>query len=236
VEALTLSGGAPINGTGNALGNYIVGNNANNVLSGLSGDDGLHGRDGNDTLLGGLGNDVLDGGTGADSMDGGAGNDSLSGGNGNDSLSGGDGSDSLNGGVGNDVLTGGNNRDTQTGSLGNDRFDFNSITESLPNIVIPGTPALRRDVITDFTGNGALAGDQIDLTTIDANPFPEMPGDQAFAYIGAAAFSGVGQVRYSAGVIQANIDFDFAADMEIELTGAPSLTVSANAATTDLLL
>ncbi len=75
VENLKLSGGAPINGTGNALGNYIVGNNANNVLSGLGGDDALYGQGGNDTLFGGLGNDVLDGGTGADSMDGGTGND-----------------------------------------------------------------------------------------------------------------------------------------------------------------
>ncbi len=75
VESLKLSGGAPINGTGNALGNYIVGNNANNVLSGLGGDDALYGQGGNDTLFGGLGNDELDGGTGADSMDGGTGND-----------------------------------------------------------------------------------------------------------------------------------------------------------------
>ena len=75
VEQLTLSGDAPINGTGNALGNYIVGNNANNVLSGLAGDDVLYGRGGNDTLFGGLGNDELDGGTGADRMDGGTGND-----------------------------------------------------------------------------------------------------------------------------------------------------------------
>ena len=75
VEQLVLGGDAPINGTGNALGNYIVGNNANNVLSGLAGDDVLDGRGGNDTLIGGLGNDKLDGGTGADRMDGGTGND-----------------------------------------------------------------------------------------------------------------------------------------------------------------
>src|SRR6185312_14728794 len=48
VEKLKLVGDAPLNGTGNALGNpYISGNNANNVLSGLAGDDDLYGRGGN---------------------------------------------------------------------------------------------------------------------------------------------------------------------------------------------
>ena len=93
VESLTLSGGAPVNGTGNTLGNYIVGNDASNVLSGLSGDDRLHGRGGNDTLFGGLGNDKLDGGVGNDSMDGGLGNDMLDGGTGADSMDGGTGND-----------------------------------------------------------------------------------------------------------------------------------------------
>jgi Ca2+-binding RTX toxin-like protein len=86
VEKLKLSGGAPINGTGNALDNSIRGNDANNVLSGMAGDDALRGQGGNDTLFGGLGNDVLDGGTGADSIDGGTGNDALIGGGGNDAF------------------------------------------------------------------------------------------------------------------------------------------------------
>lgn len=66
VENLTLSGGSSINGTGNELGNVIVGNTGNNMLSGL---------DGNDTLTGNSGNDTLNGGIGADTMAGGAGND-----------------------------------------------------------------------------------------------------------------------------------------------------------------
>lgn len=49
LEYLTLTGTAPINGTGNALNNIITGNNAVNVLNGGGGTD---------TLRGGLGNDV----------------------------------------------------------------------------------------------------------------------------------------------------------------------------------
>ncbi len=67
VENLTLIENAgDINGTGNGLGNYIIGNSGDNVLSGLAG---------NDTLYGGAGNDTLDGGAGADSMIGGSGDD-----------------------------------------------------------------------------------------------------------------------------------------------------------------
>jgi Ca2+-binding RTX toxin-like protein len=66
VENLTLTGSAPINGTGNTLGNVIYGNSADNVLNGAAG---------NDTLYGGAGNDTLNGGAGADTMAGGLGND-----------------------------------------------------------------------------------------------------------------------------------------------------------------
>jgi Ca2+-binding RTX toxin-like protein len=57
VENLTLTGSAPINGTGNELNNILTGNSAAN------------------TLTGGAVNDVLDGGTGADTMYVGTGND-----------------------------------------------------------------------------------------------------------------------------------------------------------------
>lgn len=75
VERLELSGSASIDGTGNALGNAMIGNSAANLLSGLDGDDILQGNAGDDTLIGGAGNDLLDGGYGVDEMTGGTGDD-----------------------------------------------------------------------------------------------------------------------------------------------------------------
>ncbi len=66
VEKLTLTGSKAINGTGNALGNTILGNNAANTLKGQGGSDILTGNGGDDTL---------DGGSGVDTMRGGLGND-----------------------------------------------------------------------------------------------------------------------------------------------------------------
>ena len=66
VEALTLTGTAAINGTGNALNNTVTGNSAANVLDADGGDDTLNGGAGADTLIGGTGNDTLVGGLGDD--------------------------------------------------------------------------------------------------------------------------------------------------------------------------
>jgi len=75
VENLTLSGGANIIGTGNALANVILGNAGANTLSGGAGDDLLNGGAGQDSLNGGAGNDTLVGGSDTDTMTGGSGND-----------------------------------------------------------------------------------------------------------------------------------------------------------------
>jgi hypothetical protein len=66
LENLTLTGGAAVNGTGNAARNRLTGNNAANKLSGLGGNDTLIGGDGADTLTGGTGADKVTRGTGAD--------------------------------------------------------------------------------------------------------------------------------------------------------------------------
>ncbi len=58
VEDLTLTGTSAINGTGNSLGNVLLGNTAANVLTGLAGDDFLDGDAGADTLVGGAGDDT----------------------------------------------------------------------------------------------------------------------------------------------------------------------------------
>jgi trimeric autotransporter adhesin len=83
VENLALDTGG-VNGTGNALGNLIIGNGVDNKLDGGSGADVLRGGNGNDSILGGLGFDYLDGGSGNDTLKGGGDVDYLEGGSGKD--------------------------------------------------------------------------------------------------------------------------------------------------------
>jgi Ca2+-binding RTX toxin-like protein len=59
IENLVLTGSNAINGTGNALDNYVTGNAANNSLTGGAGSDVLNGGAGNDVLTGGTGNDIF---------------------------------------------------------------------------------------------------------------------------------------------------------------------------------
>lgn len=68
VERLTLVGTGNTSGTGNDLGNLMLGNAGNNNLSGAAGNDTINGLDGNDTLRGGLGDDALFGGNGIDTV------------------------------------------------------------------------------------------------------------------------------------------------------------------------
>jgi Ca2+-binding RTX toxin-like protein len=58
VENLTLSGSDPIDGSGDAFNNLIIGNDGDNSLSGGSGNDTLSGGAGIDTLVGGPGADT----------------------------------------------------------------------------------------------------------------------------------------------------------------------------------
>ena len=66
VNHLTLTGEGDINGTGNALGNALLGNKGKNQLIGLDGDDAMAGIEGDDTLDGGVGRDSMFGGLGND--------------------------------------------------------------------------------------------------------------------------------------------------------------------------
>lgn len=75
VENLSFSGSAAYTGTGNAVGNEIMGSISGDHLSGLGGNDRLIGFGGNDTLNGGKGDDLLQGGIGSDQLSGGDGAD-----------------------------------------------------------------------------------------------------------------------------------------------------------------
>jgi Ca2+-binding RTX toxin-like protein len=185
-----------------------------------AGNDSVTGTAGNNSISTGAGNDIADGADGNDSLFGEAGNDRLFGGNGNDFLFGGAGNDSLAGGNGNDVINGGAGVDVMNGGAGFDDFDYNALTDS-------GLALGAIDIITGFQNVPILAGaiDQIDLSTIDANPF--LAGNQAFVFRDVLAFSGVGQVRwFNAGgntFVDLNTDLDAAAEMRIQLNGIYNL-------------
>ena len=76
-----------------------------------------------------------------------------------------------------------------------------------------------RDLITDFR---RAQGDRIDLSGIDANG--NLAGDQAFAFIGTAAFSRVaGQARFGNGLLQLDVNGDGRSDMDVAAQGLTAL-------------
>ncbi|HEX9948285.1 MAG TPA: calcium-binding protein [Allosphingosinicella sp.] len=137
-----------------------------------------------------------------------ANDDILDGQNGADELIGHAGNDVLHGGGGDDLLLGGAGADVLTGGSEGDMFRFS------PGDTGTGAAA---DRITDF----AVVVDQIDLSAIDANA--GLAGDQAFSFIGTAAFSGTaGELRHAFDGtdtwLQADVDGDSVADFEIVFT------------------
>lgn len=149
------------------------------------------GDGGAETLAGAAGQDVIMGFGGQDMLRGAAGLDQVMGGLGRDMLFGGRGSDVLAGGSGADVLRGG---------AGADMFVFAAADRGAG------------DTITDFG-----RGDVIDLSGLDANA--GLRGDQAFTFVGGAAFSAAGQLRYAGGSLWAEMDGDGRADLRIVVQG-----------------
>jgi Ca2+-binding RTX toxin-like protein len=168
---------------GSSHDDVLFGDNVGaNVLSGEDGDDVLKGFGGADTLKGGDGGDLIAGGAGGDNLNGGSGTDTLSytdstsgvkihlgantasggeatgdtifsfenvtGSSHGDELRGNSLANRLEGGDGNDVFDGGGGADTLVGGDGNDSFGFQA-------------GQAHNDTVTDFDGNGALAGDQL---------------------------------------------------------------------------
>ena len=164
VEALFLVEGAgAIDGTGNVLGNALIGNSAANVLTGGAGDD-VYGVDGNvDTVVeqanGGYdevyssesysmpdnvetlflaGNAVYGIGTST--------NNAIIGNDRDNIISTGSGSfEILVGGAGNDLLIGGAGHDEMLGGPGNDTFRFEALSDAYNGVSNDG------DLIYDFT-------------------------------------------------------------------------------------
>jgi Ca2+-binding RTX toxin-like protein len=129
------------------------------------------------------------------------------GGAGKDMLTGGAGNDQFYGFGGDDVLIGGGGADQLRGGFGSDIFRFDSLEDS--TVAAP-------DRIADFN----KGSDKIDLTRIDANANVE--GDQAFSFIGDAAFTrNAGELRSSfdaqanAYRVEGDVDGDGNADFAI---------------------
>jgi Ca2+-binding RTX toxin-like protein len=126
---------------------------------------------------------------------------------------------SLVGAAGADSLTGGNGNDTLSGGLGSDVLRARSGADTF---VFGSAAAADGDVIVDFV---ASQGDRLDLRLIDADA---AAGDQAFSFIGGAAFApGVpGQLRFAAGLLQGDVNGDGVAEFQVQMTGVTSLSAA----------
>ncbi len=168
VENLTLIGRASMNGAGNSGNNVITGNVSNNILSG-----GL----GVDTLIGGMGNDtyIVDSTTDTIIEEVNQGKDTVCSsvtftlGNNLENLNltetediNGTGNSSNNviiGNSGNNIITGAGGQDALTGGAGVDRFNYQTLADSLLSSY---------DLITDFN---ATAGNDLFLVSTARTDF-----------------------------------------------------------------
>jgi Ca2+-binding RTX toxin-like protein len=122
-------------------------------------------------------------------------------------LQSGAGTDTLTAGGGADVLYGGGGADSLRGNAGADTFRYDATTDSV---------ASGFDTIQDF----AHALDRIDVSRIDA--VSGTPGDDAFTFIGSAAFTAAGQLRaFDTGgglwQIEGDVNGDGTADLVIQV-------------------
>ena len=239
---------------GDGAVNELQGRGGDDTLEGRAGNDVLRGGDGNDRLFGGDQNDILFGDGGADLLNGGRGFDFVSytastsgividamdaaanagdaagdrlqlienlvGSNHDDTVLGGNvanvllgrgGDDVIDGRGGADLIDGGGGADTLTGGQGFDTFRYRWVQESTID---------RRDDILDFDRRFDL----IDLSGIDADT--GAAGEQAFTFIGQGVdFTGTaGELRYSEGLVQADLDGDAEADLAIGMNGVATMS------------
>ncbi len=238
---------------GSAGGDSLNGGAGNDVLIGGSGDDTMRGGAGDDLyyvdtagdvvieaasagadivraqvdyvltdnveelFIGGAGRDGTGNGL-ANTLHGSGSNNTLLGLAGDDTIRGGGGRDTIDGGAGADLVDGGAGKDTLTGGAARDVFQFRDGD-------FGATRALA-DLITDFSHADA---EKIHLSLVDANT--TAGANQAFAWIGNGAFTGVaGQLHYAqAGgntYVEGDTNGDGAADFVIALTGTVNLVAS----------
>ncbi len=127
------------------------------------------------------------------------------GGSARDLLWGNDVANRLEGRGGNDVLNGFKGADILIGGAGIDFFQFSTLND-LGNTIVDFAP-----------------GDKIDVSKFDTDP--AAAGNQAFAFIGAAAFSNVaGQLRYANGLLEGDVDGNGLADFSVIIANAAPLT------------
>ena len=153
------------------------------------------------------GNDILVGDDGPNLIETAFGDDLVSGRGGDDVFWS---SDEIEPGSGNDTFVGGLGADRISTANGVDTIRIDRLVESLPG---------HEDVVTDFS-----VRDTLDVSRIDADQ--TAPGNQAFTFIGDAAFSGTaGELRYQrlgdGLIVSADADGDREADMAVVLEPQP---------------
>jgi Ca2+-binding RTX toxin-like protein len=137
-----------------------------------------------------------------------------------DLIAGGKAAETLFGSGGEDFLSGGLGADSLTGGAGVDTFVYFSTKDS-------GVTRTTRDTITDFAGGGAVGGDTLDLSAIDADT--KSKGNDAFNFIGAnVGFSkAAGELRTVVQgpdlVLEGDTDGDGKADFSISLVGIAAI-------------
>ena len=141
-----------------------------------------------------------------------AGNDRIIGSVNADRIHGDAGIDTLSGRAGRDKLWGDGGKDSLAGGAGADHFIYLTASDS-------GAAVASRDVIADFKHSEI---DRINLSALDANP--TQAGNQAFTFVGQAAFTGAGQVHFLhpdaySTIVEVNLGGDLRPDMQIELAG-----------------
>jgi Ca2+-binding RTX toxin-like protein len=227
--------------TGSGFNDILLGSDAADRLNAGEGDDELEGAGGVDTLRGGDGADLLFGGgdndaefaggglfggDGGDRIEGNAGDDDLFGQAGLDTLLGGDGADILDGGPGGtatsgdildggdgaDLVIGGAGWDDLTGGAGGDTFRYRDIADARQHF----------ETIRDFV----QGEDVVDLAGIDA--IAGTGEDDAFDFIGTAAFTAAGQLRFlqfgGSTFVEMNVDANLATnDGVLQLLGSIDL-------------